>query len=390
MRIVKIILCGILAACLAGCGEDGGKPDALPDNPGNPGNPDNPGKPDNPDNPSDIGTDEGCGEDYAESCDGNTALFCGDSGKVVRRVCGDGMVCKKIAGYNTVDCVSECDKGGYEDRMICDGTSLMALRCLEAEGGGFYEYRFSDPCPKYCYEGVCVEEIPADDGTFCKPETFQPSCDGGAGVSCVENRVVKTPCGGGLECAVSYGAKSYECVESCSNVEPDELSCVEEGGKFYASNTVCRLGTDGKYHRFSEKTACVSSCRDGVCDVAEFPEAGADCEAGKFKGFCHGNTAYRCGVLDGRVEVLTCGLDMYKGQPLCKTLSDGFADCVMPCGGEEENFLQCVTETIRDGQGNAQKVKIADNRICKSALDGGLYLFSEKKVCPNCKNGLCK
>ena len=365
------------------------KPNPDKPNPDDP-NPDDP----NPDDPSavDTVTDESCGATAVESCLDNVAKYCNDDGKYVLRDCtklGSSKSCQKYKELGIVDCVEKCDRANlsYEEgKFVCDGTSPTSYYCAEVESGGTYTFSFSDgPCPKYCSDGACVTEKPVTEGDACTAD-FVQQCVGNDGFSCVDGVVTKTVCSGNTHCAMQVGAKSFECTESCLSTTPDDTSCVEIDGKPATQNKVCRVGTDHKFHLFTEREMCSKFCTEGVCDIETIPNEGDACKTDSFEEFCVQNSAYYCDYTSDTVTIMQCGKADFIGQPFCRKIEGSMADCVVPCDEGAETLSSCSSYKNDAGE----KIAYVERTECKKATDGAFYYFTSQSDCPNgCKSGAC-
>ena len=328
----------------------------------------------------DVVTDAPCDWSMTEYCEDNHGYFCNGT-NVVKRSCakaGTDLICRKLKDENMVDCVAPCDPDNFESRTSCDGKYVATHLCEEVAGGGYYEFSFTnDPCPVDCRDGYCVTGELPEIGASCDA-SFVPQCMGPDGYNCVDGQVTKSTCDGDLHCALEFGASATACASECNAAE-DVYTCSDS---ITTDNRICRLGTDLKYHLFVQQESCKSSCADGVCDI-EIPTVGESCDFDNFDDVCIKNVAYYCQSESHIYQAMVCGKGDYIGQPLCRYLSETYADCVSPCEEGDEGIMGCG--------GSAKKGYYTDNYICKRGLDGNFYLFNEQEPCSGtCKNGVCQ
>ena len=328
----------------------------------------------------DVVTDTACDWSMTEYCEDNFGYFCNGT-NVVKRNCekaGTGMSCQKLKADNMVDCVASCDAETFESYTTCDEKYVATHLCEEVVGGGYYEFSFTnDPCPVDCKGGVCVTGDLPEPGAVCD-DKFVPQCAGKDGYNCVEGHVVKSTCDGDLHCALEFGAAATACASDCTGAD-DVYTCSDTKT---TSNQLCRLGTDLNYHLFTQQESCESSCAEGVCDI-EIPTVGETCDFESFDDVCIKNMAYYCHSGSHTYEAMACCKGEFIGQPLCRYLTETYADCVSPCEEGDESIMNCG--------GSAKKGYYTDNYICKRGLDGSFYLFNEQETCSGtCKNGVCQ
>lgn len=367
------------AACvlLIGCDDSGGSDKSDRNDP-------------NGSSESDTVTTQKCDDKFEETCSGDEAHFCNDDGVVVVRDCAaldDGSECRKMADYNLVDCVVPCDE--KSDEMACDGKKPVRKLCSETTQGNGELYMFTflgEACDAYCSDGKCVDSVEYVEGDPCD-DSFIPGCKEKNGYNCVGGKIKKTTCEDDLACAVRYGGKETECVETCSaSTSYMSGGCSIHNSTSIAKRGTCEPATDGKYYVFVTEEQCVYGCTtSGVCDGAN-PEVGKKCDAEKFRGICLGGSAYNCDASDGTIFAMKCGRDDFRGQPLCRE-EGGEALCLTPCDRGDEPILNCATRE-EDGK----KISYTDNYVCrKSSGDYGYYYFNERKDCAgSCNNGACQ
>lgn len=332
-------------------------------------------------NGAETETDESCNDSTPEFCDGQVAHFCGDNNKMVLRDCaklGGGLTCHKMTEDNYVDCVAPCQASSFEEFNDCEGNSVAGHFCMDVTDGGTYEFIILHRnCAKYCYDGLCQDELLAVEGAPCD-ETFFAQCDGNDAYQCESGTIRKTSCGNGTTCAVQFGSKVAECTTSCSGVSGDVYNCINEGGTLKTNNRVCRLGTDARYHLFTESEVCANTCIDGTCDIASVPNHGDSCDFASFKDFCHHNVSYYCDYEANTVVADEC----IGGTALCRYRADHeFAGCAAPCEAGTEPARECT---------KINGVKYLNSIECLEGSDGRYYSFSYQETCPNgCNNGKC-
>lgn len=255
-------------------------------------------------------TDEVCNKNLAEYCDGETAIFCGDDNKLVRRDCtrlnsSSNPVTCHVSQNGVADCVLPCDANNFKEYGTCSGKIPEHHTCERTKDNNTYEFVYTDDeaCPNACSDGFCVDGSAPVEGGSCNPD--DSVCFGNAAYACVKGKFVKTTCLGDSVCATQYGSKEPQCVTSCRATDGsgDDYSCIEEDGKPTTNNRVCRVDSDGRYFWFTEKKTCSTSCSDGICDIT-IPQEGSTCDENT-ASLCVGNTLYKCD--DGEMVKLQCG-----------------------------------------------------------------------------------
>ena len=286
-----------------------------------------------------------------------------------------------MAKKNFADCVLPCEE---DAPSTCNGKYVQENQCLEVQSGGKYLYGFTDdPCPVACDKGKCVTEIAPVTGSSCT-ESFEPVCFEGKAYTCESGKITETACGADEVCAIPYEKTTAECTTKCkfSEVGQSKGSCDTVKGKPVATTSVCRAGSTqmANYFWFTSTETCDKSCKDGICD-SKLPTVGESCTDDDHD-VCVNNALYYCHVEKHTWSVMVCGDSENQGYPLCRNLTETWADCVFECDeGDEDLNAVC---TPRNG------VNYAETTSCKKGLDGKFYYFEESIACDGkCKSGKC-
>lgn len=275
---------------------------------------------------TDTITSETCTPMFKEYCDGKTAYFC-DNEKVVKRDCtktsGTCHVTTNDNG-NYADCVEPCNDNTFDDYTTCSGDFVEMHVCLATTDGGTYDYGFTDTkCAEGCKNGACIERKGVTEGASCNAST----CSDGNLYECLGGKYVLRACEG---------------------------------------DTVCTMGTGA---------SCTAK-----------PKANATCDPSTFIDTCVGDTLYYCHSEKKIVTSMTCltanGETCRYIAPDQNVVSNGYAECAIPCSEGTESLLQCVKT------GDAY---YTDNYYCLKGSDANWWFFPVQTMCEgDCKSGVCQ
>jgi len=263
-------------------------------------------------------TTESCSYNFVERCENEVAYFCNDDSKVTLRDC------KQLKGTCHIskeglyaDCVETCSASDFKEYTTCEGDYVASHLCLETTDGGHYEYSFTDnKCAFGCENGKCKDQnTSVKEGGSCKEDT----CADGNLYKCESGKYVLNACTGG---------------------------------------TVCTMG---------DKPACTAK-----------PKENAECNPSTFIDTCADGAIYYCHTDEKVVIKEACATgDGYSchytafGQ---EYVSDGYAECAIPCSEGTEPLEQCV----KDGDGY-----YTENYYCMMGSDGNWWYFPVQSWCSN-------
>ena len=309
-------------------------------------------------------TDNTCGEDFVERCDGNSAVYC-SGGKVKTLACDEDTVCLVSGTSKIADCY---EKDASKDESVCTtvgekksscealgwyGDVTSTYQCEELSDGSMrfvgIEY---DQCDFACNAAGSACAIATEDGQTCTSD---------ATAYCATNKYES--------CAIYDGSvMCYSSGDICETENAVSYACETDywGDAASVTTTCVRMADGATLVNVAESETCALSCNasDGKC--APITDDGKTCNAAATK-LCTDNDYDGCALVGGE---LTCYLNDDK------------------CSNVGSTSVAC------DASWASWGVYSSVTNVCTLADDGAtkLYVYEDAEYCDDfCDSatGLC-
>ncbi len=309
-------------------------------------------------------SDNSCGEDFVERCDGNSAVYC-SGGKVKTYACGEDTVCLVSGTSKIADCY---EKDASKDESVCTTIGEKSVSC---ESMGWYGDVTSTYQCEELSDGtkrlVGIEFEQCDfacnaDGNACAIATEDgKTCTTDAKAYCTTNKYD--------ECAIYDGeVMCYASGDVCTDENRVSYACdTDYWDDDVSVTTSCKRMADGTtLVNVATSESCELTCNaaDGKC--APITDDGTTCNDAA-TNLCTGNDYDGCALVGGE---LTC----YYNSEKCENI------------GAEANVCDTSWATL----GIYSSVK----NVCTLADDGAtkLYVAEDAEYCDeicDTATGLC-